>query len=41
MINIKSNAMTPNVRILYTLKHTGWSLRYGDHHGNCRAAAIG
>jgi len=29
-----------NVRILYQLKHTGGSLQYGNHHGNCSTAAV-
>jgi len=35
MINVKSNAITRNVRILYQLKRTGGSIQYGNHHGNC------
>ena len=39
IINIKSNATTRNAHVLYQLKHTGRSLQYGDHHGNCSAVA--
>jgi len=40
MINVKSNAITRNVRILYQLKRTGGSIQYGNHHGNCTSTAI-